>query len=284
MSYIPHFIAAMVAAALLLGCSHGDDASIPSDAVARVGKEYLTRDDVNRQLRSGLTPDDSTALAKAYIGSWIDTKLIANVASTEVDIEEIDRLTEEYRNELIMAQYRRAMARQASDGDFAEDSLKEYYNNHLDDFVLERPMLKGIYIKLPDYTSNLATIRRLYNSKKPADIDRLEKAALNSAIHYDYFRDRWVDREQIEKRIPIEFTEAVTASLAAHKPLEVTKDGFVYLLSVDDYLPPRATMPYEAARPIVRERLLTVKRLAYDNQLRTDLYKRAIDNGIAEVY
>ena len=90
-----NLIAAMAAAALFAGCSHGGDASTPEGAVAKAGNEYLMRSELRRHLRAGMTPDDSTTLAKAYIRSWIDARLIATVAASEVDMDEIDRLTDE---------------------------------------------------------------------------------------------------------------------------------------------------------------------------------------------
>lgn len=263
---------------LLCACSPKSP-EIPADALVTIGGRSLCRSDLSPHIRPGLSVADSTELARAYIRSWIDARLIAEVASAEVDMAEVERLTDEYRNELIKAQYRRVMASQASTGIFTEDSLKEYYDSHLADFVLERPMLKGIYIKVPDQASELASLRRLYKSDRPQDIDRLEKAALSSAVHYDYFRDRWIDLEQIEKRIPVDLTGEEGARIAARKPVEVSSGGFTYLLSVSDYLAAGATMPYEAARPLVRERLLAARRIAYDATLRNALFNRAIEDG-----
>lgn len=263
---------------LAVACSRGGDVSVPADALVIAGNEYLTRDMLRRHMPPGIAADDSVAFARAYIRSWIDERLVATVVAGEVDMAEIDRLTAEYRNELIMSQYRRTMARQATDGIFAEDSLQDYYEARKADFVLERPMIKGIYLKVPEDASNLATLRKLYKSERPIDIDKLEKAALNQAVHYDYFRDRWVDWEQIETRVPVDFVMPEKA-LSAHKPLEVTSGGFVYLLSVSDYLPAGSTMPFEAARPLIKERMLSVKRLAYDAALRNELLNRALSDG-----
>ena len=94
---------------------------------------------------SGLSPEDSTIFAKAYIRNWINTRLVERVAASEVDMAQIDRLTREYRDELIMSQYRRAMARQAQDGEFAEDSLRAYYEEHKDDFKLGASYGQGVY-------------------------------------------------------------------------------------------------------------------------------------------
>ena len=268
-----------LAGCLLLGACADNDTEIPADALVTIGNKSLTRSELSVHIRPGLSAADSTELARAFIRSWIDAQLVAEVASAEVDMDEVERLTAEYRNELIKAQYRRVMASQASPGIFAEDPLMAYYNSHLSDFVLERPMLKGIYIKVPDQARELPSLRRLYKSDRPDDIDKLEKAALSAAVHYDYFRDRWVDSEQIDKRIPIDFDGADGAKIAARKPIEISSGGFTYLLSVSDYLAAGATMPYEAARPLVRERLLAARRIAYDATLRNALFSRAIEEG-----
>lgn len=198
-------------------------------------------------------------------------------------MEQIERLTREYRDELIMTQYRRAMSRQAQEGEFAEDSLRAYYEAHKDDFKLERPLVKGVYLKVPDDAPNLAQIRRLYRSDKPGDIDKLEKAALGTAIHYDYFRDSWIDWEQIENRIPLDLASGDVSDIARRRYIEIESQGFTYLLSISDYLAPGAGMPYEAARPLVRDRLLNQRRRAYDSRLLNDLYQRALDDGLMQI-
>lgn len=257
-------------------CSHSGDVAIPADTLVSVGDDVLRRSELQRNMPSGLGEADSTAFARAYIRSWIDARLIENVAIDEVDRAEIERLTAQYRNELIMAQYRRAMAHQASDGIFAEDSLHAYYDSHSDDYRLERPMLRGVYLKVVDGDPHLHALRKLYNSTRPVDIDRLDKVAMGTAVHYDYFRDRWVDIEQIETRIPAELSPE---KLKAGKGIDVSVGGFTYLLSVDDYLETGAIMPFESARPIIKEQLLARRRIEYDTRLRNELLTTAINDG-----
>lgn len=276
-------ISVAVAALLLYACSDGDAASKPVDAVASVGKHYLTRADVVAHTPTGLSEEDSTTFARAYIRNWVDQELVDHVAADEVDMDEINRLTDDYRRQLIMTRYRTAMSAKATDGIFAEDSLRAYYEAHQADFKLERPLVKGIYLKVPDDAPNLNLLRRLYKSDKAADIDRLEKEAPARAVHYDYFRDTWIDLEQIETRIPHTFDAKTLADIAAGRPLEVNAGGFTYLLSVTDYLGAGSAMPYEAAKPLVRERLLTRARLDYDRALRDDLYNRALADGLLQV-
>lgn len=266
------------AALALCACSSGGDTSAPADAIVSVGPQVLTASRVKAEIPAGLTPDDSLAMAKAYIRAWVDRMLVEHVAADEIDMAEIDRLTADYRSELIMASYRRAMAAR-TDTYFPDDSLRAYYDAHKSDFLLERPLIKGVYLKVPDDAPNLRTIRQLYKSERPVDIDRLEKAALGSAIHYDYFRDSWVDWEQIETRIPLDFTGDNFTRISKRQPVDLTSQGFVYLLSVSDFIPAGTTMPYEAARPLVRERLLAARRRAFDKVLLNDLYERSVADG-----
>ena len=238
----------------LSACDNGNYTG-GSDTIAAVGKTVLTRTELKKALPGGLSPDDSTSYAHAYIRRWIDARLV----------------------NLIMSQYRRLMATQANQI-FSEDSLRAYYEAHKNDFVLERPLVRGVYLKVPDEASNLRTIKRLYTSSRHADMDRLEKEAPKTALHYDYFREQWIDWEQIETRIPADISSP-DAFLKAGKSLDISQDGYTYLLHISDYLPSGSPLPFEAAEPMIRERLLTRNRQAYDAELLKDLYEQALDNG-----
>lgn len=275
---------ALGVSAILYGCTKGEPVKIPADAIASVDGEFLRMAHVRAQMPGGMQPDDSAKFVQAYCQKWIDDRLILQVASKEVDMTEIDKLVEEYRRELISSEYRRQMARHADTGVFSDDSLQAYYTDHQKEFTLDRPLVKGVYLKLPDGAEHIKEIKKLYSSTRPQDMDKLEKAALSSAIHYDYFRDRWVDWEQIESRIPYGFTNGGADFLRGGKPLNVNINGFTYLLSVSEYIPAGQTMPFEAARPLIRERLLSQLRRSYNNELMKALYERSIKKGVLKLY
>lgn len=253
-----------------------------SDFLVRVGDEYLTAAQVAEAVPAGLSPDDSTAFATGYIKQWIDTRLVSEYAATEVDMTEIDRLTEEYRNSLILNEYRRRLFNSQADS-IPEDTIVAYYEAHKGDFVTDRPFVRGVYLKVPDRAANIRILRRLYQSDKPADIDRLEKESLSSAIHYDYFRDRWVDWEQIESRIPYDFGDNPMTWLRQHKTLDYSAGSFVFLLHIIEVLPTGTTMPLEIARPTVVSRLLNAQRHRFDEMISRNLYSRALESGRLEV-
>lgn len=265
-------------------CSDKSTVRDDSQVLVRIGDTALMRDELKKAMPGGLTPADSAHYASAFIKKWIDAHLISDIASDEIDMSDINRLVDEYRSRLIEMEYKRQMFNTHAALEYPEDTLRSYYESHKADFVIERPMLKGIYLKVPDDARNLAVIKKLYRSDKEADIDRLEKEVLTSAIHYDYFRDNWVDWEQIELHIPYDFSGSPDTFLKGRKFFEETAGGFVYLLDIKEVLSTGSLMPYENARQLIVDRLNAKSRKDYEATLVATLYEKSLKDGKIQLF
>lgn len=260
----------------LSACSHSETELADGD-VARIGGQTLTDADIRAITPAGLAEVDSVAFVDAYVNSWIADRLILHEAARLIkDTDEIDRLTEQYRRDLIMWEYRNMAVNADPELQLSDADIKAYYEAHPGQMTLDSPMVRGIYVKLESDDPSLRTVRQLYASPNQNDIDRLEKISLKSAVHYDYFRDTWVPAQQVITKIPAELSSA-----DLHKGLkyEVERDGFTYLLSISDVLPIGATMPLEAAGPRIRETLDAMRRTELDSRLVARLRSDALANG-----
>ena len=279
--YITVALGTMLAALLAVqsACTKTDPDS-DANLVARVGKQRLMREELDRAITPGLSAEDSTAFARAYVKSWVDARVMTEVASRNIsDMSAIDRMVDDYRNELIAWEYSRLMFDHHSETDFPTDTIEAYYQRESKRFVLDRPLVKGVYIKIADNSPVLARVRKLYKSTRDADIDRLEKQDLQGVIHYDYFRDRWVDWEQIETRIPGDFGDSPDAFVANHKHYEISSNGFTHLLEITEYLPTGSPMPIERARTLIIRDLYNLNRQVYDTRLRMELLSKGLEDG-----
>ena len=282
-SILKHWLAAGVALSLMmLFPSCNDNSQAASNFLVKIGNSTLTMEQLHSNMPAGLSPDDSTKFVRAFVADWISDHLITEVAADEVDMADINRLTDEYRNRLIITEYTRKMYQSHADS-IPQDSIIAYYNIHKAEFILQRPLVQGVYLKVPNDASNLRTLRKLYRSDKPTDIDRLEKEVLTSAIHYDYFRTHWVDWEQIESRIPYDFGKSPDAWLASNHSLDASLGGFTYLLFITDIIPSGKPMPVDAAREQIVNRLTNLNRQAYQKALIRDLYQKALDEGYLQL-
>lgn len=255
------------------------------DAIVTVEDAVLTRNELHDAMPHGLTAADSARFAETYIRNWIDDQLIEKIAIRNIpDTREIDRLTREYRRQLILHEYRVKMAEAYAQNDFPDDTLRQWYDQYGSTLHTTSPYIKGIYMKLPAESPALADARRHIRSTRQKDIDRMEQAEATVATDYEYFRDQWVEWKHFEAKLPGDFTADSETWLKNNRKLDMTSGGFTYLIDITDYMPAGAKMPYEMAVPVIREKLMANSKQEYDRRLRSELYDKALADGKIVIY
>lgn len=279
------YIYALLPVLMLVASCNSNDSKEYGHILVKVGNTTLTASELERQMPYGLSETDSTKFARTFIRNWIDSRLVSEIAYNNIsDTREIDRMVEDYRNELIIWEYRKRMYAQHASDAFSEDSTRTYYEAHKSDFISQYPYVKGIYIKIENNAPRIAELRKWYRSHDTEDIDRIEKYGLNGAIHYDYFRDKWIDWRQITSKIPYNFGNNPDIFLKNNRFLDTSIGDFTYLLDISDYLPSGSSIPFDIARPQIEEMMKNEHRMQYDKQLREQLYNEAVEDGKLEIY
>lgn len=262
------------------GCSKGDkpQEEEEDDVLVVVEDSALRMRDVLLRIPSGIPSEDSTRLFHAIVSSWVDDRLLEEVAVENIDdMDRIENLVAEYRRMLISEAYKRKMRQNAS-VKISEDSLKSYFTRHEGEWVLETPLVKGIYLKVPAGSPMLQEIRSWVFSGSPDAIDKIEKVGLEEAVQYDYFGDRWVEFSTISELIPFRFGNP-NMFLGSNRNFETVYNGNAYLLHVFDYIPEGKEMPYEYARRVIAERLRNEHLGVYEKKLIRDIRSVARREG-----
>ncbi|MDE6022464.1 MAG: hypothetical protein K2G13_03070, partial [Muribaculaceae bacterium] len=161
---------------IVAGCSHAksDTAVTDSDFVAQYRDSVLLLPDIIKQLPAGISYADSCALINKITDQWIEGFLIEDLAASQIDdLDRIEALTSMYRRSLIADSYRRKM-RQTGVQPVDMDKVKEYYKAHIKDLRLERPIVKGLYIRVPSNSRHLEEIRAWMKNAGPDNYDALE--------------------------------------------------------------------------------------------------------------
>jgi hypothetical protein len=238
----------------------------------------LTYEQVLLSIPSGLESSDSLALFNAIVDNWIEERLLRNLAEENIeDPAEIERMVEDYRRELVVTQYRRKM-KEDSRREVSDKEVRTYYDRQGDNMRLEHPLIKGIYIKIPEDAEQRDDVRRWIKEASSRSADRLEKYGLKGAMQYDWFMDKWVDWQVIADQIPYRFGNS-DEFVKDNNDFELTLGGSTYLLHISDRLLSGDKMPYEFAAPIVRETLLSSRRAQYERSLLRSLYNKALKEG-----
>lgn len=264
------------------GRSDGD--ALPEDVLAKVGTEVLTVADVREVLPYSLTGTDSAAWCRSYVDAWVERKVIGVEAAREIaDTRRIDRMAEDYRNDLLMREYRRQMAGQNSSVEFDEDTLRAEYDRNRGMYRCTQPMMRGIFLAVDARHPRLHDLRRWSRSTRADDLERLEKESLDPDIEYLYFRDRWLSWTDIAGRVAGGIDADPDKLLKRHPGFETKVGDRVYMLSVSDYLAPGEPMPFDLAREAVSRMLASESAAAYDRTLRDGLVSRACANGLVRI-
>ena len=245
--------------------------------LVEVNGTFLYKEDLQSVLPAGLTKDDSLLFAEHYIRTWVEDLLLYEKAQNNIpDNEEIDRLVENYRKALIMHTYQEELIGQRLTKDIPEQEIAEYYEKNKELFKLDRPLVKGLFIKVPLTAPQLTNVRKWYKSEAQEAVEHLEKYSFQNAVKYEYFYNKWVPVTDVLDLIPLK-EAAPEEYINKHRQVELKDTAFCYFLNVSDYRGAGEEKPYEFARSEVKDLLVNQKRVNFMEQVKNDLYQQAVN-------
>ena len=240
---------------------------------------FLYYDEIQSVLPLSLSASDSVSFVEQYKLNWMKELLLMDKATRNIpNNAEIDRLVENYRKSLILHTYQQELINQNLANEVTEEEMLAYFEEHQTLFKAERPLLKGLFIKVPLSAPQLTQLRRWYKDTARVAVENLEKYGLQHAVKYEYFYDKWVSIAEILDWVPYD-EEELTDYLTKRQYLELKDTTFYYFLNVTDYRPVGAQEPFEFAQSQVKDILLNMRRMDYIEQVKNELYEEALEEN-----
>ena len=257
------------------GCSQKHDHKGRTPLVEVAGN-FLYQEDLQAAIPLNLSSEDSTLFAESYIQNWIEDALLYNKAEDNVRrSDRVAALVESYRKALIMHSYQEELVRQQLAEEITADEITDYYEKNKALFVLDNPMVKGVFIKVPLHSSGLADVRRWYKKNEQDAIEKLEKYSLRNAVTYDYFYDQWRPLGEIEAVVPNKKWDSERDYLKQNRNVELKDTAFHYFLHIEEYLSKGEQKPLDFAQEEIKEILINLKRVEFIDRVKKDLYHQA---------
>lgn len=248
--------------------------------LVEVGDAFLYKEDLDAALPVGIHDKDSVRFAEDYIRNWVEDVLLYGKAEGNIpDNEKIDQQVAAYRRALIMHTYQEELVRQKLGTEVSEEEIEAYYEAHAAQFRAEQPYIQGLFMKVPVQTRNLNRVRNWYKRNTQDAIDGLEKFSIAHAVSYEYFYDRWRPVSEFALKMPLEALETDMDYLKRNKNVEVRDTVYCYFLHVEQFLPKGDPLPLEYAKNEIKEMIINLKRVAFINQIKNDLYREASENN-----
>ncbi len=243
--------------------------------LVEVADQFLYKEDLQAVIPIGLSSDDSLLFVEHYIRDWAEDALLYEKAKNNIpDNDRIEDLVENYRRALIVHSYQQNMIEQKLTDVLTDAELKAYYEANKGLFLVERPLVRGVFLKIPLKSPGIAQVRQWYKKDSSQNRDNLEKYSFQHAVEYEYFYDSWKPAMDMADKMPLTVDELL-AHLGKEKSIELKDTANYYFLHVEEWLKVGEQEPYEFAKAEVKDILVNLKRVTFMQNVKEELYEKA---------
>ena len=221
-------------AVLFSSCQWFTSKENKNNSIARVGKNYLSKSDIQSIVPAGSSKEDSIIIIRSFIDKWATQKLLIDAAERNLNDKkknELNALIKQYKIDLYTNAYIDEVVKQTVDTVVSIDELKEYYKLNKENFKTNGLLVKLRYINLPYNNPKLSTIRDKFFNFNQKDKKYLEANTLQYK-NYALNDTVWVEMSQVYEKLPIITPDNRDEYILAGKKIQVRSQNDLYLIKI----------------------------------------------------
>ena len=139
--------------------------------LAKVGDNYLSYDDIAGYGAGSVNAEDSIAILKGYVNTWIKEQLLIKEAEHYINKDfNIEKLVKDYRSSLILNNYIEEIVSKELDTIVTNDQIAEYYQNNKQQYILSESIVKYQYAKLRKDQKGIKDFEKRWNASEKSEI------------------------------------------------------------------------------------------------------------------
>ena len=275
----------LVAAVIFPSCRMINTVLHDDTVVARVGSHLLYKSDVLQLIPEGTVGEDSLRIAMQYINTWATDLVFLDIAESKLSKQEKDVTSEleAYRRALLKYRYEQLFVNERLDTSVTAEQVEDYYNEHSSDFILERPLVKAVFMKIDKAVADKKAIKAMLSSVDEGDEWQIEVLSYPQADRYTSYSSKWIDIAVLAEDLGVDHL-----SITNVKPgtfLENTDASGKYNVAyVSDYAQRGTSAPVEYCTPEINDIILSVRKHRLTSSLERDLLDDARDKGKFVIY
>ena len=269
---------------LLLVCSCDLPTNEKSNAVARVGEDFLFISDLENQMKPN--GSDSIQITTRTINEWAEELLYLKKAEINLSSREKKRLEElvsTYRNDLYVKTYKDKAIQSQLDSIVEKEEIESYFEQNKLNFKTNKDLLRGRYVRVRNENYNLRSIRKSIRRFNKDDKVFLDSIALQFTT-YSLNDSIWVQASQFFNRLP-SITERRYKNFLKNDTFFELQDSLeVYLVVVEEVVLRNDLAPLDYVAPTLKQILINKRKLELMRQLDREIIEEGLRQNIYEVY
>ncbi len=278
------FFALLVCGLIISGCSPLE--GIRDKVVARVDKQKLRLSEVNLALPAGATPEDSLALLSDYLEAWARKEVKMQEAERvlgQAAVDEVERMVEEYRQSLLGYRLDQYYLGRKVDTLLSDSVVTAYWDEHRADFALDRTVVKGRIVRVPNsYRQAVRLLSLMRSSSEDRQQDFLSTCEKNN-FELHIFEDSWVDFSEFLSYLPVRRDRSYDYMLDSREVREMADADNRYFVQITDYLKEGSDAPFDRVGDAVRRIIFNRRRNEVIRNYEDSLYSASLLDGRVEL-
>jgi len=279
------FIGVFVCFFLLNSCEYlmvQEKKETVSQIVAIVNTDKLFREDLKDVLPRNISKEDSLILVKSFIQDWAVEKLLLKGAannSTLASFENINKLVQDYKESLLINNYKEELIKQQLDTVISEAEVEQYYLVNNENFKLNEVLVKSKYLYFNRSINDQKEIIKLFKSDKIEDAEELERQQLSFKI-YQLNDSIWTDLDKVLLKLPFSKENLLKKSNFIQK-----KDSLgLYLIAIKEVLNRNDVAPISYIKSTIKEMILHKRKIELIREIEKIIVKDATKNNNYKIY
>ena len=267
---------------LLIGFISCEQDTPEQNAVARVNDTYLYKVEIDEAMPTGLAIEDSLLYRNNYIKIWATKELLLEKAriNVEDDNGEIEALIMDYRRELLIDRYKKALLQQELDTVITDVDINDYYEANKNVYRLNEDLVQLKYIHFNKDMNDKKDLVKLFKSEEPDDLDELIARELEF-YSFSFNDSIWVSYRDVEKKLTFLKEEK---NIKKEQYIQKEDSLGVYLLAVKDLRQRNEIAPLNYVIPTIKQMILHKRKLELMNEIEKTIMVDAINNKQFEQY
>lgn len=263
---------------LLFSCNKKSASIVEEKYVASIGHEKLYEKELMQAIGIYADAADSAKLADKYIDDWLTERVMYNEAmKLMTDTAEISKKIMQYRRQLYSHEYCNKYIYSNVNMNITEKEINEYYDKHLNDYVINTTYVKAHYMTIPP---QITRYYEIYDKLRKSDLDSEQELGdyCDGPDKNVYFVKDWVELSDFLKLI--NYNSALEPYELKYKnTLDYIRDTLHYLVKIDDYVIPGDLLPIELAKPQIIQIIMNKRRHDKYIQSKNELLNKYKSDG-----
>lgn len=273
----PFLLINVISFLLFLSCKNNNAPVVqPEDPLlVSYGDKHLKYSDVIAHVGVELNEEDSQMVIGNFIEGWVKDQVLIKEAKEQLkDQSEIEKLTEDFRNDLLLLKFEEQLIKNKLDTVISDQELIAYYQSNKSRYKLESTIFRFIFIKANKPVADPKSLETIWRNQNAGNLQMLNIYCQNNADICFLNPERWYKWEEIKQYIPSKFLSESNIHAGASR--DFADFNYAYKMKFFEVVRPNQDPPLSFLREQATQAILHQRKILLLDQIKAELYEKEL--------